>query len=478
MVQAPPATPVEPSHPDGASLVAPPLAPPGVRRACLAILVVLTGLFAGTGAVAIWRQAADFEYFYKGSRWLMEHGTRDANYDLLPDGTRVARGGIEWYLPFVPRVFALISWLPLRAAGYVWLACNVLAFFATVRLLGRHLNGLPPQDWPVTTLIPVILTAFFWYWEFRLNQINTLTLLLLTASFVLWQRRRFGIAGFWLGLAALLKITPGLLIGWFMLKRQWRTAGAALATVLLAGPVSDALAFGPTYAGQWYAAWVRTTLVGSSSRALVLQQREMDWRNQSLAAVLSRWLSPTNYATHFDNDPRIRMNDPPATINLARLDRRQIAWIVTLVTAFSLLALAILARKPAAAQPLWQLRIEWALVLLAMLWLMPVMRRYHLILATPAVVVIAGAVHYLGRTSRTAVLAVGCTLVMLLLQLALLARALLDTHAVEAGGLMLAVVPALALPLVALHRRLGRAPHRLPRSIHDPNHPLSPVPAA
>ncbi len=459
-------------------MAVPPLAPPGVRRLCLSILVLLAALFAGTGAVAIYREAADFEYFYKGSRWLLEHGTRDANYDRLADGTRVARGGIEWYLPFVPRIFTLISWAPLRTAGYIWLACNVLAFFATIRLLGRNLNGLPPQDWPVTTLVPVILTAFFWYWEFRLNQINTLTLLLLTASFVLWQRRRFTIAGFWLGLATLLKLTPGLLIGWFALKRQWRTTLAALATVVLAGPVSDAIALGPGYAAEWYGAWVRTTLIGSSSRALVLQQREMDWRNQSLAAVLSRWLSPTNYATHFDNDPRIRMSDPPATMNIVALDRRQVARIVTIVTAVSLIALAILARRPAASPPLWQLRIEWALVLLAMLWLMPVMRRYHLIWTTPAVVVIAGAVHYLGRRSRTAWLAVGCVLVTLLLQLALLARPLLDTHAVEAGGLMLAVVPTLALPLVALHWRLGRVPHRLPRSVHDPNHPLAPVPAA
>ncbi len=472
------ATQADPSGPAREPRVVPPLAPPGVRRLCLAVLILLACFFAGTAGVAIWRQAADFEYFYKGSRWLLEHGTRDANYDLLPDGTRVARGGIEWYLPFVPRIFVLISWMPLRAAGYVWLACNLVAFFATIRLLGRHLNGLPPQDWPVTTLVPVILTAFFWYWEFRLNQINTLTLLLLTASFVLWQRRRFGIAGFWLGLATLLKITPGLLIGWLMLKRQWRTAAAALTTVLLAGPVSDALAFGPSYAAEWYGAWARTTLVGSSSRALVLQQREMDWRNQSLAAVLARWLSPTNYATHFDNDPRIRMDDPPATINIARLDRRQVARIVTLATAVSLIALALLARRPAARQPLWQLRIEWALVLLAMLWLMPVMRRYHLVWTTPAVVVIAGAVHYLGRTSRTARLAVACTLGVLGLQLALLARPLLDTHAVEAGGLLLAVVPVLALPLAALHRRLGRVPHRLPRSIHDPDHPLTPVPAA
>src|SRR5690606_34787872 len=116
----------------------PPVAPPGVRQLCLALLIVMTSAHAFYGAASVGNRAADFEYFYKASRWLLEHGNIDARYDLLPDGTRVPRGGIEWYLPFVPRVYTAISWMPMRLAGTLWLLTNIVVFFGILRLLGRY----------------------------------------------------------------------------------------------------------------------------------------------------------------------------------------------------------------------------------------------------------------------------------------------------------------------------------------------------
>ena len=318
------------SLPD-ASAALPRAAPFWARVLCLGLIVLWTIALARVGAFAVLRAAPDFEYFYKGGAWLLDHGALDPAYDVLPTGQVVPRGSIEWYLPFVSRMMTLIAWLPAQPAGCVWLILNVVATLATLRLVGRHLVGLPPQDWPVTQLVPFLLLTVFWYWEYRLNQINNFTLLLLVASFVCWQQRRQAVAGLWLGLAVLIKVTPLLLVLWFLLKRQFRTAAVAIVTVLLAGPVADVIAFRPAYASDCYRGWFHNAVTNGSHRGLILTQTEMDRRNQGLGAVLSRWLHPTNYGLHYDNDPRLTTTEPPATMNVAHLSRPAVVWVVLAV---------------------------------------------------------------------------------------------------------------------------------------------------
>ena len=445
-------------------------------------------------ALAIYRQGPDLEYFYNAGDQLLTSGGLDSGMVRLPSGQIEIRGTIEWYLPFVSRLATLVAWLPFPVAGSIWLLLNVVAFFATLGLLGRHLMGLPPRDWPVTLLLPVLLLTLFWHWEFRLNQVDTLTLLLIVASFVFWQQRRRNLAGFWLGLAVLLKVTPMLLVVWFALKRQFRVAGVALATVLLAGPVGDLVVFRPAYAASAYQRWFQVAVSEGSQRGLILAQKEMDWRNQGLGAVVSRWLHPTNYATHFDNDPRIRMGKPPAMMNVVALPRATVATVVMVVIGLSVAGLLWLARRPASKLNIWQLRMEWALFVLAMLWMMPVLRRYHLILLLPAVAVLAAGIHYAG-SRRWSTLALACIGGVLACQLSLLTRLApemrivgwldgilgaeraaalgraFDAGLLEASGVLLLPVVLLAIPLVVLLLRLSRQPNTLPAPAFAPPHP-------
>jgi hypothetical protein len=473
----------------------PPVAPRRVRVLCALGLVGLAAYFGVLGARSIGAQTADFEYFYTAGAYLLTHGELDRGLDRLPSGRIERRGTIEWYLPFVSRLVTLIAWLPFGTAGAVWLALNLLAFFAILVLLGRHVMGLPPQDWPVTLLVPVLLLALFWHWEFRLNQVDNFTLLLVVASFVHWQQRRPKAAGFWLGLAVLLKVTPALLVLWFALKRQFKTVGVAVVTMALAGPVADVIVFRPAYAADAYREWFDTAVRAGSHRGLVIHQKEMDWRNQGLGAVLSRWLHPTNYALHFDNDPRIKINRAPATLNVAKLSRTTVATLVTALTVLCVVSLCWLARRPARRLTLWQLRAEWALFVLAMLGLMPVLRRYHLILMLPALAVLASAIHYAGARHRWSKLALVCIGGVLAGQLAVLTRVLpeagvlrwfdgllgrgrvealsnvLDAGIVEAAGVLLLTVVLLAIPLVVLLLRLARQPDALPEQAYAPAHP-------
>jgi len=414
--------------------------------------------------------APDFEYFYKAGAWLHHHGTLDRGYALVR-GQVIERGPLDWYLPAVTRFMTPFALLPQKQAGYVWIALNLAATLATLRLLGRHLTGLPPQDWPVTQFVPFLLLAGYWYWEYRLDQINNFTLLFIVASFVCWQRQRPVLGGMWLGIAVLLKVTPGLLVIWFALKRQYRAVAATLVTVLLAGPVADAVALGPDAALAAYRTWASNALVGGSQGALVTQQREMDWRNQGLGAVLCRWLHATSYSMHFDNDPRVQANfanEPELLLNVVNLPLGLVAKLATGLTAASLLALVWLARRPARDLTAWQLRFEWALFVLAMLWLMPVMRAYHVVWALPMVAVLSAAVHYAGWQRGWSRLAGVCLLVFAVGQFALLSQRLV------AAGSVLASVAVLGLPAVVILLKLGRRTDLLATPAYAGAHPAQP----
>jgi hypothetical protein len=397
----------------------------------------------------------DFEYFYKAGAVLLERGGLDPGYDVSSDGRIITRGTLDWYLPFVPRVMTLLAWLPPRIAGLVWLGLNLLALLAVLRLVGRHLVALPPGDWPVTQLLPFLALLLFWWWEFRLNQINMLTLLLLVGSLICWERGQRVAGGLWLGLAVLLKVTPALLVVWFALKRQHRVVAAALAACLVFGPLADVAIFGPGNAAGHYRAWFEAAVLRGSHRHLIMSQREMDWRNQGLGAVASRWLHPTNYATHFDNDPRLVGEAEQRTMNIAALEQPTVAALVMSVHLLSLAALLWVARRPAVRLTPARWRVEWALFLLAMLWFMPVLRAYHLIWAYPSVAILAAAMHHRGWRhwwSPVTLAALAWTVAVQVISLLPGDTPPLPWLWPQAAGVILSAVVILALPLLLLLR--------------------------
>ncbi|MDX2198370.1 MAG: glycosyltransferase family 87 protein [Phycisphaerae bacterium] len=446
-----------------------PTAPPLARWACTLLIAITFIRFGFEGALQLGlpHMQPDFEYFYKAGASLLHDGNFDPGYDQLPDGSLRPRGMLDWYWPFVARLmtgFASIG--DLRTAGLIWIWINILAAIGAVRMLGREFSGFAPQDWAVTQIIPAIMLFTFWLWEFRLNQVDTLTLWLMVLSFVVWHRGRSGLAGFWLGLAVLLKITPGLLIIWYAAKRSWRTVAAALATILIAGPLADAAIFGPQMAGEAYRAWFTKAVTRGSHGGLIAHGLEMDWRNQSWSAVASRWLSHTNWNTHFDNEPRSEDAREPRYLNLVDLPAPVVAKVVSAITLGSLFLLLVIVRRPARTMTPWELRFEFALVLLAMLWLMPVMRRYHMIWTLPTLTLLGATIHALGPRHTLAKLSITAALFLVVAQLSLLDRATPESlrHLPEAVGVLLATVAALATPIIATRLALARDARLLTRS--------------
>jgi len=75
-----------------------------------------------------------------------------------------------------------------------------------------------------------------------LGQLDAVILLLIVVSFVAYRQRHALISGSFLGLASMIKFSPALLVGYFLLKRQRRVFASAVAAIFVIGIVSLALA--------------------------------------------------------------------------------------------------------------------------------------------------------------------------------------------------------------------------------------------
>ncbi|HTQ19382.1 glycosyltransferase 87 family protein [Mycobacterium sp.] len=135
------------------------------------------------------------------------------------------------YTPFSALVFVPFVWLPDDADQHIWLAINVVLLIACVMLCFRILGyRITPYLAGISALLaiacgflePVRTTLFY-------GQINLLLMLM-----VLWDASRpegSRLKGIGIGLAAGIKITPAYFVLYYLLLRQWRAAGVAVATL-------------------------------------------------------------------------------------------------------------------------------------------------------------------------------------------------------------------------------------------------------
>ena len=217
------------------------------RERVLLMLVVVAAGYYLTWSVVQWvtltPAALRFDFVnYFGGAQAAAHGT-----DIYADFKR-SWGSEAWvvayiYPPFFALVLAPLTSLGLLAAARIWLLVVHAAFLVALALIlrihpelsrtGRRLFLLAGF-----TFMPVYLNLKF-------QQVATVWLLLITAALWAALRRRAGLAGAFIAIAASLKVTPIFLIPLFARLGRWRVAmlgGVMLVVVtvvsLLAAPAS------------------------------------------------------------------------------------------------------------------------------------------------------------------------------------------------------------------------------------------------
>jgi hypothetical protein len=159
--------------------------------------------------------------------------------ERLYDPTIQQTGGFGLF--YYPPPFALaivpLALLPGPTAVWLWAGLSMVAFLAGVALL--------PIRRDVRWLI-VLLAALSWpfAYAFKLGQVGPLLFLLFAIGWRwLDEPRAMGASA---AIGALIKLQPGLLLGWAILTRRWLAAAIGVAILIVAVLAATIVAGGPT----------------------------------------------------------------------------------------------------------------------------------------------------------------------------------------------------------------------------------------
>ncbi|TLY28051.1 MAG: DUF2029 domain-containing protein [Ignavibacteria bacterium] len=171
--------------------------------------------------------AGSFLRFYEG-------GNLTNLYDDAWFQKQIEREGIDQegrFSPFPPLdafIMIPLAYLPPRYALQAWTIVNVLLLGANVLLLSKILR----RDLVWSALL-FLGTGIALVNNFRLGQFYLALSLLVSAGYLYWRKARFGRSGSLLGAGAALKYFPVLFLPLFIVRKEWRLIFSFLLTILI-----------------------------------------------------------------------------------------------------------------------------------------------------------------------------------------------------------------------------------------------------
>lgn len=376
----------------------PPAVPPRLRAVLFALALAAAAAWAYVDKAAV--KMPDLEVYWRAGQRATAgealYRVEDEHYQLK-------------YLPAFAVLAIPLGALPLDVAKALWFAASVgllvAAFPMTLRLLAER---RVVAGWLVAAC--VVTLGKFYAHEIVLGQVNLLLLALVLAALDAMRRGGEGAAGSLVALAAVIKPHALLLLPWLAARRRVASlAAAALGlglAVLLPVPF-----YGVTGTVDLHRAWLAT--VSGSTPALLFNQD-----NVSLAGVITRYWGQGPLATG-----------------------------LTIVSAMALLGVAagVIARRAGVVRPD---PLDASVLLVLMPLLSPQGWDYVLLVATPAVMLLANDLDRLPVRYR--IVAVAAALLMGLSLYDVMGRAGYRAF-MQAGGITFCALCLLAC-LVALRR--------------------------
>lgn len=285
--------------------------------------------------------------------------------------------GVHNYLPAFPIIMLPWSYLPLPVAAGLFTLLSV-GLFALVVLISELLLNQELGSSPRLAVLIACGLALLYVWSCAvLSAVDLLVLFLIILTWLLFEQRHEWAAGVPLGLAIVIKLIPGLLIVFFLLRRRWRVAGAAAAVALFVGLGFPLASIGWQRTIEQYDAFLQRAVVGHSSQATILaeQPAKAVYTNNALPIVLRRVLTPTDARP--GEDIYVNIADWPRSTVL-------VIYVVLIVVIAGLTVQATL-RGPARWPPedtaeINRIRAQFAMWCAAMLLLSPLVWTRYLLL--------------------------------------------------------------------------------------------------
>lgn len=180
--------------------------------------------------------------------------------------------------PLLILLFTPLARLSFQSVALLWTIASVVVLVALTVAICR-LVALPIAPFWCWTLA-LLLPAWYPVWHhLHVGQLTIFLLALLLAALIAWRRGAHTLAGILVALATLIKMFPGFLLLYLLVRRQWRVVVAAAATALtiiglqsLADPTlwpRYFLEVAPANAADWQAAFGNGSLAGLTGRLLI-----------------------------------------------------------------------------------------------------------------------------------------------------------------------------------------------------------------
>ena len=271
--------------------------------------------------------------------------------------------------PIVPLMLYPLMVLPPVVGAMIWYGLKVAMVAWCVVFLTRMVKGKDGPRLPawglalilVASLRPVLS-------DLQHGNINLLILFLVVATIEFWRRGKDLPAGVTLALAICTKVTPALVLPYFLLKGSWKSVAWCLATIPIFLFVIPSTILGPTYTLKGLNSW-RSNIISPFVEGDVIKSTQEV--NQSMVGVLTRLLTESrelaphgNGGTQFD-------------LNLLDLDHEKVARFVKGLAICVVLLGAFVCRTRYTDRGDPRLLGEFSLVVLTMLFVSERSWKHH-----------------------------------------------------------------------------------------------------
>jgi Glycosyltransferase family 87 len=196
-----------------------------IALGCLALHVVhIVAKFRANPADAF----SDFNLYLYAFNAVLHDPVRLYDHDALVaflQGIGARSTGDDVFYAYPPQfalVFSPLSLLTPLAAKIVWFSASVALFAIGVFLLVKMAYRDDERSVGVL-MVAIVLLSFPLLEDTYDGQSNELLFFLLVATFFLVDRGNRYIAGLFLGFAVAIKVTPLAIVGLLLLRREWRT---------------------------------------------------------------------------------------------------------------------------------------------------------------------------------------------------------------------------------------------------------------
>lgn len=288
------------------------------------------------------------------------------------------------YMPISALYWAPLAmvppWLGITLRYVAAMACLGFVLHALTRMI-RHEHGQFAEKRVAVIRLTILLALHYLLRDLDDGGPNLILLGVFVAGIDSAWKGREHLAGVWFGLGIALKMSPALLMPFFLWKRRWRLAGttsvAAIAWIAL-----PSVWMGPANWWQHQSQWNRMALTVFSGHDALRDGNELRVQNQTLPLAIKRFL-----VRYPQGHPlRLSAGRDAIALNLAPATADRIAKLTTLAV---LGVCGWRSRKRYASPRNAAWLCETSTVLLLMLLLSPVTWLQHMVYAIPAIFLIA-----------------------------------------------------------------------------------------